>query len=318
MALALAEELEEIGKAQNDAVSEWQGRFLQGVSLFELGELVAARAKLEPCVDLAAPARRKMRGLVSLDPYLSMLAYLAITLACLGYIDQARSIMNKTVSEARGLQHTATLAHTLMFMSWLDLLTGSPVAHVEEAISLATECNYPSYLAIAVGYRGRLLITLGLAQEALALFMQSLTIRRSSGHVAANSRLFAWLAEAHTLLGQPDEARDCLVEATRLLEASDERLHAVEVLHRVPGDLLRAGGDWPGAEGHYRQAIVIAERQDAKLFQLQVSIEFAQLLRDQGKRAEARDLLGPIYDWFTEGFDAPDLKDAKALLDELT
>ena len=89
------------------------------------------------------------------------------------------------------------------------------------------------------------------------------------------------------------------------------------MLHRVPGDLLSSVGDQAGAEQHYRQAIAVAERQGAKLLQLRASTSLARLWRDQGKRAEARDLLGPIYDWFTEGFDAADLKDAKALLDEL-
>ena len=68
---------------------------------------------------------------------------------------------------------------------------------------------------------------------------------------------------------------------------------------------------------HYSQAIEVAKRQRAKFFQLKASTSLARIWRDQGKRAEARDLLGPIYYWFTEGFDAPDLKDAKALLDEL-
>ncbi len=86
----------------------------------------------------------------------------------------------------------------------------------------------------------------------------------------------------------------------------------------MPGDLLNAAGDRSAAERHYRQAIAVAERQSAKLFQLRASTSLARLWRDQGKRAEARDLLRPIYNWFTEGFDAPDLKDAKALLDELT
>ena len=85
----------------------------------------------------------------------------------------------------------------------------------------------------------------------------------------------------------------------------------------MPGDLHNAAGDRSGAERHYRHAIAIAELQSTKLLQLKASISLAQLWRDQGKRAEASDLLGPIYNWFTEGFDAPDLKDAKALLDEL-
>jgi predicted ATPase len=88
-------------------------------------------------------------------------------------------------------------------------------------------------------------------------------------------------------------------------------------LHRVPGDLLQATGDGSGAERHYRQAVAVAERQSAKLLQLRASTSLARLWRDQGKRAQAHDLLGPIYQWFTEGFDAPVLKDARALLDEL-
>jgi predicted ATPase len=88
-------------------------------------------------------------------------------------------------------------------------------------------------------------------------------------------------------------------------------------LHREGGDLLNTAGDRSGAEQHYRQAIAVAERQSAKLFQLRASTSLARLWHDQGKHADARDLLGPIYGWFTEGFDAPDLKDAKSLLDEL-
>ena len=117
--------------------------------------------------------------------------------------------------------------------------------------------------------------------------------------------------------GSAAEERNCLAEAARIVETTDERVSEAELLHRVPGDLLNAAGDRSGAEQHYRQAIAVAERQSAKLFQLRASVSLARLWRDQGKRAEARDLLGPIYNWFTEGFDAPDLKDAKALLDEL-
>jgi len=101
--LPLAKELEEIGKTRNDAVSEWLGRFQQGVSRRLFGELLAARAMFEQCMDLAEPARRKIRGMGSGDSYIALLGYLALTLACLGYIDQARSTMNEALSEARRL-----------------------------------------------------------------------------------------------------------------------------------------------------------------------------------------------------------------------
>ena len=88
-------------------------------------------------------------------------------------------------------------------------------------------------------------------------------------------------------------------------------------MHRVRGDLLNATGDRAAAEQNYREAIAVAERQSAKVFELRAATSLARLWRDQGKRAEARDLLAPIYAWFTEGFDAPDLVAAKALLHEL-
>jgi predicted ATPase len=150
-----------------------------------------------------------------------------------------------------------------------------------------------------------------------ALLTQALTQLRAIGAIVGMPRLLAWLANVSAMLGRPSEAWNYLAEAAQLVEATDERIFEAEVMHRMPGDLLNAAGDQPAAEQHYRQAIIIAERQSARLFQLRASTSLARLWRDQGKHAEARDLLGPIYNWFTEGFDAADLKDAKVLLDEL-
>jgi predicted ATPase len=129
--------------------------------------------------------------------------------------------------------------------------------------------------------------------------------------------LLTWLAEAYAMLGRPGEERNFLADAARIVETTEERYLKAELLHRVPGDLLNTAGDRAGAERHYREAIVVAKRQGAKLFQLRASVSLARFWREEDKRLEARDLLAPIYGWFTEGFDAPDLKDAKALLDEL-
>ena len=130
--------------------------------------------------------------------------------------------------------------------------------------------------------------------------------------------LFTWLAEAYSMLGQPAEMMKCVTEAARIVETTDERWAEAELLHRLPGDLLNAAGDQSEAERHYRQAIAVAKRQSAILFQLRASVSLARLRRDQGRRAEAGDLLAPVYNRFTEGFDAPVLKEAKALLEELT
>jgi predicted ATPase len=160
------------------------------------------------------------------------------------------------------------------------------------------------------------LTVLGQAQEGLALLTQGLAAMRATGAVVRTSILLIWLAEACARLGHPDAGLNCLAEAARIVETTDERVGEAE-LHRLRGDLLNATGDRSAAERNYRQALAVAERQNAKLFQLRASISLARVWRDQCKRAEARDLLAPIYAWFTEGFDAPDLIEAKALLQEL-
>ena len=118
------------------------------------------------------------------------------------------------------------------------------------------------------------------------------------------------------MLGQPLEGLDHLAEAAEIIETTEERAFEAE-LHRSRGNLLRAASDRSAAERSYHQALAIATRQSAKLWELLAAVNLARLWRDQGKRTEARELLAPIHDWFTEGFDTPVLQDAKALLDEL-
>jgi tetratricopeptide (TPR) repeat protein len=225
--------------------------------------------------------------------------------------------MDEALSEARELRHVHTLVHELSLRQYFDWLNRSPMMHLEEMLKLSAEHGFPFFVSWGLMCRGRSLITLGQAREGVALLTQGLGQLRPTGALLTMPMLFTWLAEAYALLHRPAEEQTYLSEAARAVEATDGRLYEAELLHRVPGDLLNAAGDQSGAERHYRQAIAVAERQSAKLFQLRASTSLARLWRDQGKREEARELLGPIYGWFTEGFDAPDLKDAKALWKEL-
>jgi tetratricopeptide (TPR) repeat protein len=265
---------------------------------------------------LADPAHRTI-GRVLIDPYVGMLGYLALTVAYLGYVGQARARMDEALTEARRRRDAHTLAHVLCMANWLDWLTGSPDEHTEESLALTTEHGFPFYVGWALAFRGQSLVAGPRAQEGLTLVNQGLAELLATGSLICRPMLLTWRAQAHALLGQSAEAQSCLAEASQLVETTDERVSEAELLYRVPGDLLNAAGDRSGAEQHYRQAIAVAERQSAKLLQLKASSSLARLWRDQGKRAEARDLLRPMYSWFTEGFDAPDLKDAKALLNEL-
>jgi predicted ATPase len=124
-----------------------------------------------------------------------------------------------------------------------------------------------------------------------------------------------WLAEAYAKVRQRADGLNCLAEAAQIIETTDERCYEAE-LHRLRGDLLNATGDPSAAERSYHQALAIAKLQAAKLLELQASLSLARLWCKQNRRGEARDLLAPIYGWFTEGLDMPDLKEAKALLEE--
>jgi len=126
----------------------------------------------------------------------------------------------------------------------------------------------------------------------------------------------ALLAAACEIAGQAEEALTRLDEAFQIVERTGARWLEAE-LYRHKGQLLLGQGDSEAAEELYRKSLGIAVEQEAKLWELRAAVSFARLRRDQGRGAKGRDLLAPIYSWFTEGFDTPDLKEAKALLDEL-
>jgi tetratricopeptide (TPR) repeat protein len=313
LALSLGKQIEDIGKVRNDAAVQALGRLLQGINRFHLGEFVTARALLEEHADPAHPPVDPIRAHV----HAVRLAVASQTLALLGYIDQARSRMGEALSLGRRVRNAPTLAHMLVYACVLDCYTGSPLMHTEELLALSTEQKLAEWLAWALAFRGVSLTEPEQAQEAFALLTQGLGQLRTIGAAVALPELLLSLAQVTHRLGRSSEARRYLAEAAQMVEATDERAFEADVLHRVPGDLLNAAGDQSGAERHYYQAIAVAERQSAKLLQLRASTSLARLWYDQGRKTEAHDLLGPIYDWFTEGFDAPVLTEAKALLDDL-
>jgi predicted ATPase len=186
----------------------------------------------------------------------------------------------------------------------------------EELLTLSTEHDFTFWKGLATAHRGRSLTAPEQAQECLALLVQGLAAMRATGAVMTTPRLLTWVAEANAMLRQPVEGLNCLLEAAQIIETTEERVDESE-LHRVRGDLLNVAGDCSAAERNYCQALTIAERQSAKLFQLRSAASLARLWCDQGKHDEARNLLAPIYGWFTEGFDTLDLKEAKALLEQL-
>ena len=186
----------------------------------------------------------------------------------------------------------------------------------EEALAVSREQNFPMFLGLGNIMRGWCLAAMGEAVEGVPLLTQGIALRRDAGCYLTLPLFLMTLAEAYGMASQPGEGLNRLAEAGQLTEKTQERWAEAEI-HRLRGVLLLSVRECAAAEESYHHAIAVARRQSAKFWELRAATSLACVWRDQGKLLEARNLLAPIYGWFTEGFDTLDLKEAKALLDEL-
>jgi predicted ATPase len=324
LALSLAQQVEEIGQTRGDAAMVHMGRASHGWMRFFAGEFVAARTILAQTFVMSDPAARAAiraacATVMAEDPHVVILGYLAVTLGYLGYVDAARERAREALSEASQLGHVYSLAYASIFPCWIECAVGSPQnlrRHAEQLVFLASEHGFPLPLAWGLIFRGWSTSALGEPEEGYALVARGLSMYRATGSVISMAFALTLLAEACNRLDRTTEGLSYLTEAEQIIETTNDAFAEAE-LHRVRGDLLNANGDVAGAELSYQQAIAIAKRQSAKMFELRASTSLARLWRDQGKQEEARELLAPVYGWFTEGFDTLDLKEAKVLVDEL-
>ena len=186
-------------------------------------------------------------------------------------------------------------------------------------IPLSTEQGFPLRVAQGMIMRGWALAARGRREEGIAPMQQGLTALRATGAPLHQTFYLALLAETHGTLHQPEEGLRILSAAFVLVDTHDERWWEAE-LHRLKGELLlqQSSDNQAEAETCFHKALDIARHQQAKSFELRSATSLARLWQQQGKRQEAYNLLAPVYHWFTEGFDTADLRDAQALLDELT
>jgi predicted ATPase len=320
LAGALAADLLQRGEDAADAAITVMGLRFSGLACFHLGEFLSARAQLEQALARFDPAHRPFYLSVSAqDAWVSLLTHLSIDLFCLGYLNQARFRREAAVEEAHKLGHPYSLAHVLHRACWIDWATRSCEelqARADALVAVSDEHGFPWNRAAGTVFRGWALAGSGQTAEGITLLRVGLAAFRATGSVTLVSFFLTLLAEAEGRAKEWDKGLVHLTEAERLVAEIEDRWAEAE-LHRVRGELLRVGHDPAAAERSFSQAIGIAQQQSAKFWELRAAISLARLWREQGKRDGARDLLAPIYGWFTEGFDTPVLKEAKALLDEL-
>ena len=300
------------------AITATAHRF-SAMTCFHLGEFLASRAHLEQALARFDPAHRPFyKSFHIQDPLGPLLNYLSWDLCCLGYLDQAHLRSETAVEEARKLGHPYSLAYALIGACVVDWGTRSCEelqARADALVAVSEEHGF-WYRAAGTAFRGWALAGGGQTTEGIAQLRAGVAAYRATGAVTWAPFFLTLLAEAEGLAKQRDEGLEHLAEAERLMAKTEERWSEAE-LHRVRGELLRAGHDPAAAEHSLCQAIDIAQQQSAKFWELRAAISLARLWREQGKRKEARDLLAPVYGWFTEGFDTPVVKETKALLDTL-
>jgi adenylate cyclase len=248
-------------------------------------------------------------------------SYAAWTLWYLGYPDQGLTRSHEAVTLARQSAHPFSLGFALNWAAEFHQFRREERCTQESAeatISLATEQGFPQWMACGSILRGWALAHQGRAKEGIAQITQGLMDFRATGAEINRSYFLTLLAEVHGILGEPEAGLTALTEALTLVDTTGERWYEPE-LYRLKGELLLAQSpdNHTEAETCFQHALSIAQSQSAKSWELRAATSLARLWQQQGKRDEARQLLGDIYGWFTEGFDTADLKDAKAFLDAL-
>jgi predicted ATPase len=284
------------------------------------GRFALSRSHLEEAIALYDPNfPRRLVHQSGTSPQVASQAFLGNVLFCLGYPEQALARSNASITDARSLAHPPSLALSLSIGSRLLSLVGDNAALDERAgelIAVAIEQGFPYWRALGTAYRGWVTVKNGDVTEGVSLLRNGSAAYRATGSEAWVPQIIALLAGACEIAGQIEEALILLDHASQMIERTGERWFQGE-LYRNKGQLLLQQGHSEAAEQLYRKALSIAEEQEAKLWELRAAMSLARLRRDQGRCAEAHNILAPVYTWFTEGFDTPDLKHAKALLDEL-
>ena len=287
-----------------------------------LGVLPAARQHLEEGSARYTPDQRSTPAFrMGHDPGVACHAYAAQTLWLLGYPEQALARLHEALALAHELSHPYSLAYAQCWATYVYQFRRDVPAvheHAEAAVTLSTAQGFPQYVAMGTSLRGWALAMQGQGETGMAQVRQGIVALRTTGAALHVPYLCTVLADVSAHLGHTADGLQALAEAHTLVEQQEQRMWEAEVC-RLRGVLLLRQTETPPAEAEpwLQRALDVARRQEAKALELRAAMSLARLWQQQGKPAEARELLAPIYDWFTEGFDTADLQEAMALLHEL-
>ena len=318
----LASQFLELAEKQGTAALLVIGHRLLAHSLVLNGNFGEGRMHYDRAITLYDPVKhRPLATKFGQDPGMSILSHRSQAVWFLGYPEAALADVERALARAREVGHAATLMYALWFTSVTQICCGNYAtanALIKELVLLSAEKDAVSWRAFGTALQGSLLAITGRASDAIQLINSGITALRATGATIYVPLLLSHLTLAYAEVGHFEDAWRSADEAETAVQKTGERWFEAEV-HRVPGEvaLKSANPDAAKAEAYFKRALTVARQQQAKSWELRAAISMARLWRDQGKRDQARELLTPIYGWFTEGFDTRDLKEAKALLDEM-
>jgi TOMM system kinase/cyclase fusion protein len=319
---ALGEQLLTLAQQRQDAAMRAAAHRALGVTLFQLGAVAAAHRHFAQGIALYDPQQHRASAfLYGEDTGVVCRSRGAWALWCLGYPEQGLARSQEALTLAQQSAHPFSLGLALTCAAILHQLRREVRAAqecAEAAISLSKEQGFAQWMAYCTILRGWALAQQGQAQEGIEQLTQGLRAFRATGAETSRPYLLTLLVEAYGIIEQQDSGLNLLKEALALVDKTGDRFYEPE-LYRLKGVLLlqQSSDNHTEAETCFQQAITIACSQQAKSLELRSTTSLARLWQQQGKRQEAYDLLAPIYNWFTEGFDTADLQGAKTLLEEL-
>jgi predicted ATPase len=299
------------------------GHRLMGLSLLVTGDLAESRAQFDQAIALYNLAEhRSLPTRFGQDIRVASLSLRSWALCVLGFCRAALADAERALKDAREMGQAATLMYALLVASITQVICGNYAAAnalVDELIAVTDQTGSLFWGAWGIMQRGCVLALTGKASGAVQTITSGVTAWRSTGSTAMMPFYLSYLARAHAEHGRFDDATRCIGEAMTAMETTNEKWCEAEV-NRVAGEigLLSPEPDVAKAEAYFERALAVAREQQAKSWELRAAMSMARLLRDQGKRQQARDLLASVHGWFTEGFDTLDLKHTRRLLDELT
>jgi predicted ATPase len=318
----LAEQYLSVAQRDNDLVQRLHAQQALAFVLLFQGDLVVARTHFEHTLALSTAQQHPVRAITEEDYRVVLRTRLAWILWSLGYPDQALRRNREALMIAQELAHPFTLACALLDTAVLHQFRREARAARESAVplmALATEQGFPHVEAMGMMVHGWAMSAQGHSAQGLAQMHQGLAIWQTIGTEMARPYFQIYLAAAYGMEGQPEAGLQVLAEALATVRTTGEEIFESE-RYRLKGELVlqQAVPNAHEAETCFQRALAIARRQQAKSWELRAAMSLSRLWRLQCKRDEARELLAPIYGWFTEGFDTADLQEAKALLAQLS